>query len=118
MFVESTLWETHAVCTCDGMKRSQRVVHPAFPKNIFCCHFRELSRVAVDNTKHILVSLSDTRFDYRFSVDKTLWKNRLHQKKEELYYYAICSKISNSSTKKEVFVEYAIKNVCSFSFVF
>lgn len=108
------LWIVREVCRCPDKKRENRIQHAGFPELVFCVHDRK--KQLNDHTvqpSHDEVALCDSKFDYLLSVDTTAW-GKLGCSKQKLYYFVICSKVSNGGKRKLLFKDYLQHNVMFF----
>ena len=112
---EDIFSQTQQLCTCKGTKRENRIPHVAFPNHVFCKHVRDKCDEAVVVSSSHRVLLSDSKFDYTVSIDKKVWENQLKEEKQKLYYYLICSKVSDKKQKQKLFEDYLNHNVCFLS---
>ena len=108
------LWIARDKCQCKGVKSENVVSHPAWSDWCFCPHQRTKSEIASKKTKHHdSVVLNDSKFRYVVTVNSKVWNQQLKKNDEKLYYFVICCR-AKKETRKALFEDYLIHNVCLF----
>ena len=81
---------------------------------LFLYHARNKSQTASKSVKeHTRVYLNDAKFRYTITIDRKVYLDKLQSDDATLYFLVVCSRVPDTDTRKRLFKDFLIYNVCS-----